>query len=375
MKFLWPWLAALVVVSARADGLYVDGMRLYPEPTWQRGDPEQEAEDDSLLLTWPVPEGVSLRVMVPRSPPLLKSDAGTFHRNLARKWIAQFGKAARIGWLEIGGRRWQSCRHPSRSGEGVAYQVVTVHAGRAYSVLAIVSTDAERLPGVVHELLAGVEFPAPEPAWRQTLNLAILPRGETLQTLVRAEAEALGARGMLLGHEVDSRDVGGMRTLRWSLDGFRWDVSAGPDGRRPFELRGRLAARAPAAPDRGVLRLELGAQAGESPLRVQVSRYAYCGPAAPWREALAALRREDGADLHRLARAYPCAGAGPALLASMEAAPGQTLHQDVPLPALPAQATACWLELRPVSRGDGLGVMLLEHVGLYVVYEPEAPVT
>ena len=164
MKFLWPWLAAvLAVLPARAETFTVDNLRLRPDAAWQRGAPQREEEDDALLLSWPVPDGVALQVLVPRSPPLLKSDADTFYRNLTRKWAAKYGKAAVVGWIEAGSRRWLSCRRPSRTGEGVVFQLVTVHEGRAYSLVSIAPAGTETLPKAVHDLVAGADFPTPAP--------------------------------------------------------------------------------------------------------------------------------------------------------------------------------------------------------------------
>lgn len=375
MKFLWPWLAVgLAVLPARAETFTVDNLRLHPDAAWLRGSPQQEDEDDALLLSWRGPEGVALQVLVPRGPPLLKSDVDSFYRNLTRKWAAQYGKAAAVGWIEAGGRRWLSCRRPSRAGDGVVFQLVLAHEGRAYNLVAVAPAGTETLPKAVHELIAGADFDATAPAWRQSLARVVLPRGEALDALAQAEAETLGDQGMLLGHELkaDPGHTKGEMALRWFLEGFRWEKSYGRDERRPFELRGRLAATAPLDPEGGELKLDLRLEAGETPLVARASRHAYCGPLGPWRQALAALDRGASGGLARLARDHPCeAQAAAGILGSMEAAPGQAVSRDLPLPPPPARATAWWLEVALSPRAGSPGEMLLDRVGLYFVYEPK----
>lgn len=375
MKFLWPWLAAtLLVLPARAESLRVDDLSLRPDPAWQRGEPRQEQEDDALALSRTLPDGGALRVLVPRSPPLLKSDAETFYRNLTRKWYALYGQTATVGWTELGGRRWLRCRRPSRVGDGEVFQLATVHEGRAYTVVAMAPAGTDALPGAVGDLLAGAEFSAPAQSWRQTRGLAVMPRGEALDALAQAEADVLGGKGMLLGHELaGDTPAGGGQAVRWSLDGFLWDQAQGRDGRRPIELRGRLAARAPADQDGGGLTLDLALEAGGAPLAVRATRQAYCGPEGAWRTALAALDRGAPAGLARLARDHPCAGeAGPGVLAEVEIVPGQVVSRTVALPPPPDQATAWWVEVRLVPQAGSLGEMLLGRTGVYFVYEPQS---
>jgi hypothetical protein len=156
----------LVSLPVGAQTLRVLDLGLQPDPAWQRGTPRQEQEDDALQLSWPAPEGgPTLQVLVSQSPPLIQSDADTFYRNLSRKWAALYGRHASVGWVEFNkdgqeGRRWLSCRRPARSGDGVVFHLVSVHAGRAYSLLVFAPPKTETLPQAVHGLLAGAVFQA-----------------------------------------------------------------------------------------------------------------------------------------------------------------------------------------------------------------------
>jgi hypothetical protein len=257
MILLWTWLAAMLAAfPARAETLELLELRLYPDAGWQRGAPQEEQEDDALRLSWPAPDGVALQVLVPRNPPLLKSDAETFYRNLTRKWTAQYGKQAAIGWIDFGpgGTRWLGCRRPSSTGSGVVFHLATVHEGRAYSLLAFAPPGTESLPPAVRDLVQGAAFQAPPTPWRHRLSLALLPQGEALEALAQAEADALGNQGMLTGYGVGAEKSGkpgqsweeaGEVRLNWFLEGFRWVEVHGRDERQPFEVRGQLVAVPP----------------------------------------------------------------------------------------------------------------------------------
>lgn len=385
MKFLWISVAVMLVgFSARAETLGVLDLRLHPGPAWQRGASAQEQEDDALLLSWPVPEGVALQVVVPRNPPLIKSDADTFYRHLTREWTLQYGKEAAVGWIDFGGGgpRWLSCRRPARSGEGVVFHLTTVHEGRAYSLLLFAPPKTESLPQAVHALVAGAGFHAPPTVWRHTLGLAMLPQAEALEALAQAEADVLGDQGMLTGYGVNTEKSGKpggdggvsgeARRLNWFLDGFRWAKGYGRDERQPFEARGQLMAEAPPEWTGGALRMELNVGASETALAARASFHAYCGPRGPWDEAMAALARGARGPLGRLARDHACAGrTGDGVLASLEARTGQTLVRSVPLAAPPDKADRLWLEVRLLPEAGSPGEGLLDRLGLYFVYEPE----
>ena len=384
MKFLWLSILALLIgCPAQAGTLSVLDLHLSPDPAWQRGTPEQEREDDALLLSWPVPEGVSLQLVIPRSPPLIKSDAETFYRSLTRKWATQYGKEAVVAWVDPGRgeadeRRWLSCRRPARSGEGVVFHLASVHEGRAYSLLLFSPPGTEALPKAAYDLVAGAGFRPIPTLWRKTLALPLLPRGEALEALAQAEAEALGDTGLLTGYGLREDETGqepeGEVRLHWFLDGFRWAKKYGRDERIPFEVRGQLAAMASRDLDGGTLKVELKVGASEAPQAARVSLHGYCGPQGPWQEALMSLRRGARGPLDRLRRDHACgAPSADGALATLEARSGQTVARAIPLVSpTSARAGIRWLEvdLDP-GMGGLVGGRLLDRVGLFFVYEPE----
>jgi hypothetical protein len=384
MKFLWlSVLMLLIGGSAQAGMLSVLDLRLHPDPAWQRGTPEQEREDDALLLSWPVPDGIALQLVIPRSPPLIKSDAETFYRNLTQKWSAQYGREAAVGWIDLGGGeagspRWLSCRRPARSGEGVVFHLASVHEGRAYSLLLFAPRGTEALPKAFHDVVAGAGFQAMPPIWRKSLALPLLPRGEAMEAMAQAEVEALGASGLLTGYGVRAEGNGvepdGELRLYWFLDGFRWAKKFGRDERVPFEVRGQLAAAASRELDGGTLKVELKVGASEATQVARVSLHSYCGPQGPWQEALASLGRGARGPLDRLRRDHACdTPSVSGELGVLEARSGQTVARVIPL-ALPATAKAGmrWLEvnLEP-GVGGTVGERLLDRVGLFYIYAQE----
>jgi hypothetical protein len=207
-----------------------------------------------------------------------------------------------------------------------------------------------------------------------------MPRGEALEAIAQAEAEALGEKGMLTGYGVNQTkahkpleggdgSVEGLQ-LNWFLDGFRW--GRGRDERQPFEASGQLSAEVSPLWPPGVLHVGLNVTAAEAPVTARASLHAYCGPPGPWDEALAALARGARAPLERLAREHACPGmAGAGVLATVEARPGQTVARSVALTPPPATAQRLWVEVRLVPQVGALGEGLLDRLGLYFVYAPE----
>lgn len=383
MKLFW-WAVVVVCMSfsARAEPMRVQDLSLSPDPAWQRGTPQQEQEDDALVLSWPVPEGVALQVLVPREPPLIKSDADTFYRNLTRKWSALYGKQAAVGWIDAepkgqGGVRWLSCRRPASTGDGVVFHLATVHEARAYSLLVFAPPKTGTLPQAVHQLVAGAGFHVMPTPWRQSRALAVAPQGDVLEALAQAEAEVLGDRGMITGYGVRAEDPAGQASggglgLQWFLEGFLWDRQYGRDGRLPFEARGQLVAEAPTLLEEGVLHLGLKLGGAEGTLTAQARLHTYCGPRGPWNEALADLARGARGPLARLGRDHACPGqpADPTL-ATLEAVPGQTVARSVPLKLPSGRVDLLWLEVRLLPREGTVGEGMLDRLGLYFVYGPD----
>lgn len=371
----------LVQLPAHAATLGVRDLRLQADAAWQRGTPQQEEEDDALHLSWAGAEGVALQLLVPRNPTLIKSDPDTFYRNLARKWREQYGSTAAIGWTDLsrdgaGGVRWLGCRRPASSGEGVVFQLAAVHEGRAYSLLLFAPPGTEALPRVVLDLMAQARFQSTTSRWRLAQALALLPRGEALEALLQAEAEALGDQGMLTGHELKAGQPAHSATavelrMHWSLDGFLWRRGFGRDERLPFEMGGELTAEAASELAGGSLRLVLRTEAEEKPLAARVSQHAYCGPRGTWEEAWAALQRGSRAPLSRLAREQSCQGqADEAGRVHVEADPGQAVERTLPLLPAPAKAVGRWVEIRLAPAAGSAGEILLDRPGLYFAYEP-----
>jgi hypothetical protein len=419
--------------GALAEALRVDAMRLSPDAAWRRGDAAQEKEDGVYLLEWPLssqspgrqgafpepgaqissrspgrpkndlapsgggsgafPEpgaqltqGVALQVALPRQATPLKADAAGFYANLRKKWVAQYGKRAEIGEIEIGAVRWLVCRRPAGDGNAIVFQFATVHEGRAYSLLAFAAPQAAGLPQPVHDLLAGVGFGGQARHWIASRVVSAQPGREALEALVQADAERLGQNGMLTGYGLevtrlpDAAHAG--QALAWFMEGFKWRQAVGRDERLPVSLRGHLEARVPARMA-GTLAVSVHlATESNSGVEAEVSLLDLCAPAAELNEVLDRLERGARAPLERLARERPAACPAlpdtvPAkvLLAQSGTVVTETLEFSVP-PAPPLAAGLAGLKVvavrpRLAASEDDLGQSLLRQLGLYFIYAPE----
>ena len=375
------WLASMPVV---AEDLRVMDLHLRPDVAWLRGSPQQEQEDEALVLSWPVAGGMGLQLLVPREPPLIKSDADTFYRNLTRKWSALYGKRAAVGWMDGGrdgqdGVRWLSCRRPAGSGDGVVFHLATVHEGRAYSLLLFAPPGTDALPEAAARLVMGADFQLVPTVWRRTRSLLVAPQADALEALAQAEADALGDKGMITGYGIDleAPPLSGADTqaggagVSWFLDGFRWDKNLGRDGREAFDVRGRMVAWGPGVLGEAPLRVALHVGGTETGVALRVEAHAYCGGEGPWREAMAALERGLRGPLSRLGREHACAGqAQQVLFSGLETAPGRQLEQSVPLAPPTGKVDKWWLEVRPQPGTGAIGEGVLDRLGAYFVYEP-----
>jgi hypothetical protein len=371
-------------------------------PGWVTASAAQMDESDAWTLSLPMEGGVALEVLIPRSPPLLKSDAETFFRHLTRKWQAQYGKAVAVGWGSFGpdtalpeAGRWLIGRRPSRTGEGVVFHLSTVQAGRAYSVLVFTPPDTEALPPEAQALLAKLSFnppdgvvsasapadtpPASPARWRRTQARVLVPEGEVLAALAQTETEAMGDTGMLTSFVFQALDLNG-NTLGagWTLEGFRWALQFGRDQQLPFASRGRLDLTAAETWDSdGLLpvTLVLRVDETETPLAAVLKVHAYCGAAGPWAEAMKALEKGARAPLHRLAENHGCPDAAGASAKQIrwEAHGGETLTREhgveISLPGYGAGGR--WLEVSLTPQPESVGEGLLERLALVLVYEPE----
>lgn len=382
MKLFWSCGLALWMLGAvaRADGEWtVLDLRLAPDPAWSRGTPEQEREDEALVLSWPAGGATVLQALVPRDPPLVKSGSGDFYRNLGRKWRAQHGKDAQVGWYatagekDTAGHRWLVCRRPARDGQGVVFHLARVHEGRAYSLLLFAPPGTGALPPAARALLAAASFRTPAPWWRQTRAVAVLPRGEALAALAQAESETLGERGMLTDYRLQALAGDQGPGIAWILEGFHWTRRLGRDERLPFVHRGEFLLQGPAALE-GTARLRLKLEPGAPPMTVRARLGRYCGPAGPWREALAALDRGARGPLARLGRDHGCAGDDPpGGETSREVRGGEdwTHGLELALPRSPDGLGPRWLEVALSPAPGAVGEGLLGRVALVLVYEAD----
>ncbi|MEW6678839.1 MAG: hypothetical protein AB1421_13040 [Pseudomonadota bacterium] len=400
-------------LGVQATEIRVMDLRLDLAPGWVTAPAAQVDESDAWSLSLPVEGGVALEVLIPRSPPLLKSDGETFYRNLTRKWQAQHGKEVAVGWGHFGSQeagpgatRWLIGRRPSRTGEGVVFHLATVQAGRAYSVLVIAPPGSDALPPEAQILLAGLAFNPQDVAaplslpivdvaansaavasatspvttrWRRAGSRVLVPEGEVLSALAQAETEAMGDTGMLTSFVFQAQALNG-NTLGagWTLEGFRWASRFGRDQQVPFASRGRLdltAAETWGADGRLPVTLVLRVDETETPLAAVMEARAYCGPAGPWTEAMKALEKGARAPLRRLAEKHGCPDAEGklAIQTRWEAHGVDHLSRErgveMPLPGYGVGVR--WLEVsldpQPGSVGDGL----LERLALVLMFEPE----
>jgi hypothetical protein len=391
MKFRGLMLCAMLLSApqgAWSEVLRVDAMRLSPDAPWRRGDVAREEEDGIFLLEWPIPRGVALQVALPRRATPLKADAETFRANLRRKWAAQYGRAAQVREMEIGGVNWLVCRRPGSDGDAIVFHLATVHDGRAYSLVAFAAPQAAGLPKPVYELLAAADFGPETRHWFATRVVSGRPGREALAALLVADAARLGENGMLTGLGVDSTELSDLvdggrgRRLSWLIEGFRWRPGAGRDEREPLHLSGQLEARVPARAA-GALAVSLHLAAGSAAgAEVEVTLLDLCAPPAELDDTLAGLERGAHAALERLARERPTsctAMPGTPAARTLRAQPGRVVSEilEFPLPPAPPPAAglamARVLALRPrlVGGADALGQSLLHQSGLYFVYTAE----
>lgn len=160
-------LACCLAGAALAGQLRLGDMLLTYDAAWQRGDPAEEAETDSLILTLAeaaAEEPGELTLHLSRSERPVQDDPGLFDAQLALKWRSRYGDSARIEPRTLHGRHWLTCRRPSRDGRATVFQWVTAEAGRAYNLVWFGAGSRESLPGEAEVLLHGIALPAAAPA-------------------------------------------------------------------------------------------------------------------------------------------------------------------------------------------------------------------
>ncbi|MFA5081010.1 MAG: hypothetical protein WC474_00520 [Hydrogenophilaceae bacterium] len=157
------WLVLWLALPAGAEMLTLGELSLNMANTWQRGSVEEEADFDSIVLrerSAPLP----LEMYLAKNRVRLKMAEAKFIDQLEQSWRRRYGAEAELDWLDAAGTRWRICRRPSRSGEGYVFQIVTVHGGEVYQLVATAPATIKALPESVRTFLAsaawtGVKLP------------------------------------------------------------------------------------------------------------------------------------------------------------------------------------------------------------------------
>lgn len=381
-----------MTLGAHAAVLKLEALSLpYAEP-WRRATPQQEGEEDALLLEAPE---AALHLAVPRQTRLLKWDAETYYAKLRENWKSLYGDKARISWIETDaehdGRKWLLCRRPSRSHDVDVFHLATVFAGRTYSVLLFAPSSSATLPRAALDLLAAVRFDAISPqsssrsGWVKLR--AIYPRSsaDILQTLMQDDAARLGEDGLVTGYGLDfSRDPDRLG-VTWFIEGYRWRTLDKRVAQVAWNQGGRAEARAD--DDLASWSLQIVLREDESDVRVQLRVWDICAASARVAEALEQLESGGFDSLPMLAReraaACPEAGA-PTESVLLAGEIGKIVQTRVPTP-LPealgaAQSRALQaaglthnivveMALVPGPRRTGFGERLLQRARGYVIFE------
>lgn len=246
------WLAQ----AAGAAPVTLGNLGLDPSDAWRRGDAMEEAEMASIVLR--DAGTASLEVYLPLRRSRLKNDEAEFFSRLEQGWQRRYGDQAELGWLETGGKRWRVCRRPSRDGAGQVYEIVAVHGGEAYELIALAPKEADVLPESVRGLLSGASWqgvlpdataaesrPAvPERRWYLLRSVTVVPSGPAWEELAMAEANRIGVGGLVKGLGMSATPAG----IEGFLEGFVWKGSEGAgEYRMPFRREWRIGW--PSVPD------------------------------------------------------------------------------------------------------------------------------
>ncbi len=393
---LFCMLWACAAAPAASAPLCVHALCLPVDAAWRRGGAEQESADDAFILERAAEPENPLQVVVLRAAPVVRGDADAYYDRVTRFWRANYGKAVLVTWQEAGGARWRALRRPAQEqGMGV-FQLVTVHDGRAYSLLVFVPGDVTTLPAPVRQLLDGIRFAAgeqkptqatqapststraPPERWLRAQTYRVQPAAEELEPRTMAEVRRLGD-GMLTGHGLRHAESG----VEWFMDGFVWRDASENSARSAWEVRGALRVEAPAewnvsAP--WTVRLSL--PEGQEPVSARLSTRVLCGRRDALRAALERLGRGESTAVQGLAS--DCAAvAVPLSPTVLRGEPGKTASATWQLPVpvrkresvRDAEASVALVEvLLETEAGRRLpGQALIGGVRLYFAYEPAAP--
>ena len=379
-------LLSIVACLADAAELRIEALTLPYASPWQRATPQQESEDDTLLLDAP---DAGLHLAVPRQTRLLKLDADAYYAKLRENWQKLYGNEAKISWLESGGvpvkQKWLLCRRPSRDNGVGVFHLSTVVEGRAYSVLLFAPAGAETLPTMALDLLAGIRIGAGaaqgavQPAWVKTRTLYPKAHADLLEALVQSDVARLGDDGMVTGYGLDF----GESSVDWFIEGYQWKTVDAQVARVAWKQGGRLQVKTNAS----VSTMQLTLKENEADVRASLRVIELCAPAQRITDALELLQRGAFAQFQRLAqeRAPGC----PDLIslaapANLQGESRKTVQADVALTLPPAPGPAELAEIRKAgltrivlveialkasSARTGFGDGLIERARWYVVFE------
>lgn len=375
-------------LSALAASLSVGDLRLEYGSTWQRADAEEETQAESVILRRP-DATAPLTVMLPRHHARLRMPEEHFYRRLETVWRGQYGEAARLDWLQSGGRRWRMLRRPSldRAGD-VVFHLVTVIDGRAHHLLVHAPASVAGLPDAVRELLAVrhgasglAAAPAPTAAaqaaprhWRLERVVRIGPRQADLDRVMTLEQSALRREGGITGLALMLEEHG----LDAFLQGFVW--VPGPDRREvkdEFLHRWILAWTAPPAlwreDEAAAILVSSGAGSDRVGLGIRLRRFCTrAHPRHPMLAAEAAAQGDAGAIIE--AGLAPCRERTSELTqAEVTPKAGEAAHpifiQPPDTTALPADDEGLMvLTLQPRVADGSPGQALLKAAAVHYVY-------
>jgi hypothetical protein len=388
MRVAMLGLLSIVAFLADAAELRIEALAVPYASPWQRGAPQQEAEDAALLLDAP---DAALHLAVPRQTRLLKMDADAYYAKLRESWQKLYGNDAKISWLESGDARnpqkWLACRRPSRDSGVSVFHLSTVYAGRAYSVLLFAPTATEALPKAALDLLSGVRFGAEsalvavQPAWGKPRTIYPKANADVLEALVQADVTRLGDDGMVTGYGLDF----GESSLAWFIEGYQWKTVATRVTRVAWNQGGRLETRISGESTQAAVQLAL--KEDDADISAQLRVWDLCAASPRMADILAQVQHGAFAQIPRLAqeRASGCPEMHtPAALVVLRGESGKTTLMDVALPLPPAPGPAELAALRQAgltrialieialkasSTRTGFGDGLIERARWYVAFE------
>lgn len=390
LSFLFALLICQGSTATASSELRLRALAVPYASPWQRATQQQEAEDGVLLLDAPE-AGLQLAVLRPARA--LKIDAPTYYDRLTRNWRQLYGERATIDWIETGGQKWLSCQRAANDGKGRLWQLSTVFAEQAYSLILFVPDKTGAMPPLARDLLAAIRFDtlstsSAVPAWVRTATLFPATSAETLAALVQEDIQRLGEDGLITGYGLNFGDM----AVDWFIEGYTWKTVNERVDRVALNAGGQIGFDLPAESD-GVLKalLRLSLLPGESDIGARVRVWSLCAAEERIAETLTHLQTGDQASLQALAATRlpgcPDAGNG-AWLEGVRGESGKTLLAETAIalpPALDANRQAALqksglrhvalveIALHAAASRTGLGGGMIERVRGYAVYEAGGP--